>query len=156
MAQRLLLTTPLWAALVLLPLGAVHAQTAADGVTADVLSRTIHRGDVLSERDFITEEIPAAKARGAVSADEAAGYEARRTLREGMPVRESDLAEPRLVKRGEPVKITLREGALTITAIGRALGDAALGEPVRVFNEATNQTLDGIVESAGVVRIITH
>ena len=156
MGRRLFFTAPLWAGLALLPIGSLHAQTAGDGVTADVLSRTVQRGDVLSERDFITEDIPATKARGIVSAEEAAGYEARRTLREGMPVRTSDLAEPRLVRRGEPVKIALREGALTISAIGRALGDAALGEHVRVFSEATNQTLDGVVESAGVVRIVTH
>ena len=95
-----------------------------------------------------------AQARSVLTAEEADGLEARRTLREGRPVRASDLAEPRLVKRGEPVKISLRDGALTISAIGRALGDAALGERVRVFSEATNQTLDGVVEGAGVVRIL--
>ena len=70
-----------------------------------------------------------------------------------MPVRASDLTEPRLVRRGQPVTIVLRSGALSITATGRALADGALGEPVRVFSEATNQTLDGVVESDGRVRV---
>ena len=154
MIRRLLFGGPLLAGLALVPPGSLQAQSAGDGVVADVLTRAVQRGEVVSLRDFAVEEVPAAQARGVITAKEAAGLEARRTLREGMPVRASDLAEPRLVKRGEPVKITLREGALTISAIGRALGDGALGERVRVFNEATNQTLDGVVESAGVVRIL--
>tara|TARA_B100000678_G_scaffold85452_1_gene71090 strand:+ start:176 stop:646 length:471 start_codon:yes stop_codon:yes gene_type:complete len=154
MGRRLFFTAPLLVGLALIPGGSLCAQSTADAVTADVLARTIQRGDLVSERDFAAEEIPVARARGIVSAREAAGFEARRTLREGMPVRASDLAEPRLVKRGEPVKITLREGALTISVVGRALGDGAKGEQVRVFSEATNQTLDGVVESAGTVRIL--
>jgi len=154
MVRRLLLRAPLLAALALVPAGALHAQTTGDGVVADVLTRVVQRGEIVSTRDFVAEEITAAQARGTITAQEAAGLEARRTLREGMPIRASDLTEPRLVKRGEPVKITLREGALTIGAIGRALGDGALGERVRVFNEATNQTLDGIVEATGVVSIL--
>ncbi|MCD1623236.1 flagellar basal body P-ring formation chaperone FlgA [Citromicrobium bathyomarinum] len=154
MARRFFLTAPLLAGLALLPCGALHAQSTGDGVVADVLTRPIQRGDLLSERDFAPEEVTAAQARGSLAAQQAAGMEARRTLRAGMPVRASDLAEPRLVKRGETVKISVREGALTITAMGRALADAALGEQVRVFSEATNQTLQGVVEGAGTVRVL--
>ncbi|MXP10428.1 flagellar basal body P-ring formation chaperone FlgA [Pseudoblastomonas halimionae] len=154
MVRHLFFAVPLLACLALIPSGSLHAQSADDGVAADVLARTIQRGELVSERDFAVEEIPAARARGIVSAQEAAGLEARRTLRKGMPVRASDLAELRLVKRGEPVKLTLREGALTISVLGRALGDGAMGEQVRVFSEATNQTLAGVVEGSGVVRIL--
>ena len=154
MARLTFLTAPVLAGLALLPSGVLHAQNAADGAVADVLTRQIQRGDLVSERDFASEEVTAAQARGSLSAQQAAGMEARRTLRAGLPVRASDLAEPRLVKRGEAVKINLREGALTITAMGRALGDAALGEQVRVFSEATNQTLQGVVEGAGNVRVL--
>lgn len=154
MGRRLLFTAPLLAGLALIPYGTLYAQSTGDGVVADVLARTIQRGDLVSERDFAAGEVTAAQARGIVSAQDAAGLEARRTLREGMPVRASDLAEPRLVKRGEPVKISLREGVLTISVLGRALSDGAMGEQVRVFSEATNQTLDGVVEGAGTVRIL--
>lgn len=129
------------------------AQSAPTNVATDVLARTVQRGDVLSAGDFVQEEISAARARSALSAQDADGMEARRTLREGMPVRSGDLIEPRLVRRGDPVKISIRNGALVITASGRALGDAALGEPVRVFSETTNHTLDAIVEGSGAVRI---
>lgn len=131
----------------------VAAQTDPGSVSADVLVRTIQRGDVVTANDFASEEIPGSRARGALSAQDADGMEARRTLRTGMPVRSGDLTEPRLVRRGEPVTISIRNGALSITAHGRALGDGALGEPVRVFSETTNHTFDAVVEGTGAVRI---
>ena len=48
MASRLLFAAPLLAGLALLPHGALHAQTAGEGVVADVLARSIQRGDLLS------------------------------------------------------------------------------------------------------------
>jgi flagella basal body P-ring formation protein FlgA len=60
---------------------------------------------------------------------------------------------PQLVHRGEPVTIRIVSGTLAITASGRALGGAAEGEAVRVVVNATNRTLDGVVEGSGTVRI---
>ncbi|MBR0550927.1 flagellar basal body P-ring formation chaperone FlgA [Stakelama marina] len=144
---------PLFGAATLLCAVPAAAQTAPATAAADVLTHTVQRGDVLTASDFVSEEIPVARARSVLSAQDAAGMEARRILRAGMPVRSGDLIEPRLVRRGEPVTISIRSGSLAITANGRALGDAALGEPVRVFSEATNHTLDAVVEGSGAVRI---
>lgn len=153
MAMRAVLALSLLAGAPLLFGGSLMAQTASQTVLADVLVRSVGRGEVLSERDFVSEELSAARARGFLPMREAAGLEARRSLRSGMPVREGDLIEPRAVRRGESVTIRLRTGAITISGAGRALGDAAVGESVRVFSESTRQTLDALVESAGVVRI---
>ena len=129
------------------------AQPTAPMVSTDVLARTVQRGETLGVGDFTSTEMLVAQARNAVSAEEASGREARRTLRSGLPVRATDLAEPRLVRRGDAVTIRLRNGGLTISAVGRALADGALGNSIRVFNEATNQTLNAIVEEAGVVGV---
>ncbi|GGB74408.1 flagellar basal body P-ring formation chaperone FlgA [Blastomonas aquatica] len=137
----------------LLPVAPLLAQAAAPMASTDVLARTVQRGEVLAAGDFTSTEIPVAQARDAMSAQQAAGREARRTLRGGLPVRAGDLGDPRVILRGDPVTIRLRSGALTISANGRALADAARGKPLRVFNEATNQTLDAIAEEPGVVRV---
>lgn len=137
----------------LLPAMPLFAQAAAPMVPTDVLARTVQRGEVLDVGDFTTIDMPVTQARDTVSAKDAEGRETRRILRSGLPVRATDLAEPRLILRGDPVTIRLRSGALTISAAGRALGDAARGRPLRVFNEATNQTLDAIAEAAGIVRV---
>ena len=70
-----------------------------------------------------------------------------------MPVRTYDLIRAQIVKRGEPVTIAVRSGALSITAQGKALASGAQGDAVRVVNLATNRTLDGVVDAPGIVRI---
>ncbi len=142
------------AAGVVFALGAAPA--AAEMVAADVLARTVQRGEILSAGDFQSEEISASRARSALAAEEAAGMEAARTLRAGMPVRASFLSEPNLVRRGDPVTVSIRNGSLIITAGGKALGDGAKNETIRVFSDVTNHTFDAIVEGSGAVRVIAR
>ena len=129
------------------------AQTAPAAAEVPVLVRDVEKGELLSAGDFAVEPRPPAQARGALDIGAAAGKEALRRLRAGSPVRSGDLIRPQLVRRGEPVAITVRSQGLTISAQGKALSSGAQGELVRVINLATNRTLDGIVEKAGSVRI---
>ena len=122
-------------------------------VETPVLTRVVERGEILSSGDFTMEEKNAAQARGAVSPQEADGMEASRRLAAGTVVRASDIIEPRMVRRGEPVTIYVRSDGLTITAAGRALSNGAKGDRVRVVTDATSRTLDGVVEGSGAVRI---
>ena len=140
-------------ATLMLPLAAAALQAAAPAaVETPVLARTIERGELLASGDFIVEERTSSQARGAVSVADAAGMEANRRLGAGNIVRSGDLVTPRLVRRGEPVTIHVRSGALTITASGRALGNGGMGDTVRVV-ASTNRTLDAVVEGSGAVRI---
>lgn len=131
------------------------ALLAAAAPTADapVLSRTVEKGELLSASDFTSTPLPLALTRNATAPREAAGQEALRRLSAGNPVRASDIAAPRVIRRGEAVTIALIAGALRITAGGRALGDAARGEPVRVLNLSTNRTLDAVADRPGQVRM---
>lgn len=132
---------------------AAVAQSTPDLVETPVLGRTVEQGELLSADDFTVEALRPAQARGAIIPADAAGKEARRRLQAGATVRGSDLIEPQVVRRGEPVVIMVRAGGLSITAPGRALSSAAAGEPVRVVSTSTNRTLDGVAEAAGQVRV---
>ena len=134
---------------------AAHAQTAPQLVEAAVLVRTIEKGEVLSASDFAGEMLAPPLARGATDPGRAAGMEAIRRLQAGSAVRASDLIRPQLVRRGEPVTILVRSGALSITAQGRALSGGGAGDLVRVVTSGS-RTLDGIVEKTGRVRIRTN
>lgn len=118
-----------------------------------VLVRVVEKGELLSVSDFTVEEKGEAQARGAIAPADAAGKEAGRRLQAGAVVRSGDIIEPQLVRRGEPVSITVRNGGLSITAPGRALSNGAAGQLVRVVSTATNRTLDGVVEASGQVRV---
>lgn len=131
-----------------------QAQTAAvPKVQAAVLAHAVPRGTLLSADDFVTEERNASQARGTLSANDAAGKEASRNFVAGAALRAADVLAPRLVRRGEPVTITLRNGGLAIATSGRALASGGQGDFVRVVSLATNRTLDGIVEGPSSVRV---
>lgn len=122
---------------------------AAAAPTADRLDHDIARGQLLAVADFA----PGLPAPGALPATAAAGREARRLLVAGSVVRDSDLVAPRLVRRGDIVTIRVRRGALTISASGKALGDAGLGEALKVVTDTSHRTLDARASSPGAVDV---
>ncbi len=134
----------------------VPSEPAVPMVTLPVLDHAVAKGDLLGAGDFVPGQISAAEARGAPSLKQIVGMEAQRALAAGAVVRSSDLIRPQLVRRGEPVTITLRDGGLSISTEGRALGSGAAGDFVRVVSLSTNRTLDGVVEGTGAVRVAAH
>lgn len=116
-----------------------------------VASRTIRSQAVLGPADvaLIAAEVP-----GALDRPEAAiGLEARVMLYAGRPIRAADLGPPALVERNQIVLLEYRNGTLSLTAEGRALGRAGAGEAVRVMNLASRGTVRGVVAEDGRVRV---
>lgn len=140
--------------MIALALLAAAAPPPSPTVDTPVLARTVERGETLSAADFTSAPLSPATARGATPTRDALGREALRRLTSGAPVRASDIAAPRIVRRGEAVTIALVSGPLRITAGGRALGDAAKGDPVRVINLSTNRTIDAVADASGQVRVV--
>ncbi|WP_066779991.1 flagellar basal body P-ring formation chaperone FlgA [Sphingomonas sp. CCH5-D11] len=127
---------------------------AAEAIDVPVLARAITRGELLDATDFSSEPRPMVQARGAIAVRDAQGKEALRNLPAGTVVKATDIASPRLVKRGEPVVIAVRQGALVITTQGKALSSGGAGDLVRVVALSTSRTLDAIVEKSGTVRVV--
>lgn len=117
-----------------------------------VLAHDVERGTRLEAADFVLEERSAPT--GTIAGPgQILGKETLRRLAAGTIVRASDVGEPRLVRRGEPVMLAIRSGTLLIRAQGRALSDGGRGDLVRVVAVPTNRTLDGVVEGSGAVRV---
>lgn len=62
------------------------------------------------------------------------------------------LPSPKLVRRGQPVTLSVRSGSLSITTQGRALADGRAGDLVRVVTPSS-RTVQGVVEADGAIRI---
>ncbi len=122
-----------------------------------VISRRIQAGATLSEGDLAWQTIPQEKLPEDAVTDlaEIVGREVRRDQNEGDVLRARDLIPPRLVMRGSLVTMKVESPLLQITAQGRALQDGAKGDVVRVTNLQSNRTIEGTVESSGVVRVGT-
>jgi flagella basal body P-ring formation protein FlgA len=113
---------------------------AGEPVTADALSRQV--------RDV--SELPY----GYVGvADKAVGQSARRSLPAGTALAPSDLAAPRLVRRGQPVTLVSRVGRLSVRADGQALADGAAGDYIAVQNVNTRRQVRGRIRSGQEVEV---
>lgn len=120
-----------------------------------VLLRRLRPGDVISDADIGTIDLPANRVANDVALDAAdlAGLSPRRSLAANVPVRLTDLRQPVVVHRGEAVTMLLRSGALTISARGKALEDGARNALVRVVNTDSNRTIEAEVVGPGTVLV---
>jgi flagella basal body P-ring formation protein FlgA len=149
-----------------------HATLLADGFTGPVsltvsgritvrhnvpvLARRLEAGTQIGAADIDWLSVPSDRMSGIVTeAENLIGHELRRDTDAGQPVSERDVGSPRFVVRGTLVTMKIETPVMMVTAQGRALQDGKLGDVVRVTNTQSNRTVEGTVESAGVVRIQT-
>ena len=129
------------------------AMLAAGAVLAQSVTpvRTIRSQTVLQAADLTLVE---ASVPGGIAAIEAAvGQEAKVALYPGRPILASQLRAPALVERNAVVRMSYVSGPLRIVTEGRALDRAAAGEPVRVMNLASKQTVSGVVATDGTIEV---
>jgi flagella basal body P-ring formation protein FlgA len=132
------------------PAGA--SQTAAT-VRIVVPARNIARGDIVSAGDLTYANVSARRAFAGVITDPAklAGKQARRMLRVGESVRVSDVRAPILVTKGSTVTMVFHAPGITLTAVGKAMNEGGLGEPVTVLNPVSYRQITATVTGPGTV-----
>lgn len=120
-----------------------------------VLNRLLNRGDVISARDIDWLEVRDTQMRADVITDPAhlVGQEPRWQVRQGVPVRASDVQRPVLVPRNSLVTLVLKTPYMTLTAQAKAIEDGGQGDVIRVTNLQTKRTIEGKVEGPGTVTV---
>ena len=113
--------------------------------------RAIRSQTVLVAEDLALAE--AAVPGGFASIEDAVGLEAKVALYPGRPILMRQLRAPALVERNAVVRMSYARGPLRIVTDGRALDRAAAGEPVRVMNLASKQTVTGVVAADGSIEV---
>lgn len=83
------------------------------------------------------------------------GMRLTRPLKAGNAVYASYVRRPKLIKRGDHVTMIVSQGGLKVTATGKALRSAGLGDRVAVKNLKSKKIVQGVVASASTVQIIT-
>ena len=91
---------------------------------------------------------------GALSAlEDAIGMEAAVNLYAGRPIRPGDLRPPAIIERNALVTIRYDHGGLLLVTDGRALDRAAVGEPLRVLNLSSRNTVTATALAPGLVSV---
>jgi len=78
---------------------------------------------------------------------------ARRLIKAGEPLDSTVVVVPPDIERDQPVALRVSRGALVITAPGRTLQSARVGEKVKVLNEATRVALEGTLIDSSTVEL---
>jgi flagella basal body P-ring formation protein FlgA len=118
-----------------------------------VLARSLNRGDVITERDIEWQDARAEAVRRDIVSDprQMIGLEPRSPLRQGMPVRISELQRPVLVQRNSTVTMSVKTPFMTLTTQGKASEDGGKGDLIRITNLQTKRVVEGIVDGPGTV-----
>ena len=128
--------------------------TAVDTVEAAVLTRSIDRNELIKMSDVIVERRPRAETgRDTASREQTVGMQARRQLRAGQALRQSDVTKPDLVQRDQAVTIIYQSAGIYLTIRGKALESGTEGDVVNVVNLQTKRTFSATVIGRGQVSV---
>ncbi len=127
---------------------------AVDTVEAVVLMRAIERNEIIKASDVTLERRPRIEVgRDMAGATQVVGMQARRQLRLGQALRQSDLAKPDLVQRDQAVTIVYQTAGITLTIRGKAMESGTEGDVVNVMNLQSKRTFSGIVSGRNQVLV---
>ncbi len=126
-------------------LGLIAAFTGSSSLVAEDVIRA---GDRVTIANTVTD-------RGnTIASDEPLlGREVRRTIYAGQPITLDNTRPARLVTRNQIVTVKYFSAGLEISTTARAMGEAALNEPITVLNLQSRQQVHGVVQENGWVLV---
>jgi flagella basal body P-ring formation protein FlgA len=120
-----------------------------------VLARPVARGETLVAADLRWLDADEARLprNAVIDAEALVGLTVRRDLKPGQVILIKDLAKPVAVEKNAAVTLILSRPGIQLTARGRALADAGVGDPVQVANLQSDRVVAGIVTAPGTVTV---
>ena len=120
-----------------------------------VLAHPLARGALISEKDIKMVDMPVDSVVNGIIFDpqQILGKELVRPLNGGTTFRVNQLREPNVIKRGQVVTLRAGAGGLQVEIQGKALGNAAEGERVRVSNLSSGRQVEGTANADGSVTV---
>jgi len=120
-----------------------------------VLRRAVGRGEIIRAEDVLVQsrQLPGITSPFVSRIQDLSGRLTRRPIPEGTAVTADALDAPLLIHRGQSVILAARSGGVEVSAPGVALADAAAEQRVRVRNLNSLKVIEGVADTAGVVRV---
>jgi flagella basal body P-ring formation protein FlgA len=120
-----------------------------------VLKRAVGRGENIRAEDVLVQSrvLPGLTSPYVSRIADLAARLTRRPIPEGTAVTADALDAPLLIHRGQSVVLTARSGGFEVRAPGMAMADAAAEQRVRVRNLNSLKIVEGVADTAGVVRV---
>lgn len=124
-------------------------------VEVPLTNRDLQTGEIIRARDLEIHRMRADRVNSSVvaNADRLIGRTVKRPITAGQMVHVSDVTATLLVTKNNQVHVQLVSGSMIIVLQAKALEDGADGDTVRVLNQQSNRTIQGVVTGPGVVTI---
>jgi flagella basal body P-ring formation protein FlgA len=121
---------------------------------AVVAARPLANGKLLQAGDLALQTLDLTQLPPGVLTDlaQAVGKTLTVGLMPGYPIRQDMLRAPLVIRQGQSVRLVAKGGGFAVSAEGKALGNAAEGQPVQVRTQ-NGQTVSGIAKSDGSVEV---
>lgn len=120
-----------------------------------VLNHAVGAGSTVQEGDLQWISVRTDRLIGNVITDsrQVVGMTTKRPLRTSQMLRGSDLVMTPAIRKNSLVTLALQTGQMSLTVTGKALEDAAIGQPIRVVNVNSKKELTGIVQDPSTIVI---
>ncbi|HEY0032520.1 MAG TPA: flagellar basal body P-ring formation chaperone FlgA, partial [Devosia sp.] len=124
-------------------------------IDAPQLTGTLPAGTVLGADDIELRPVPLrfAEASGPARAEDLIGKALKRSSRDGMVLKGSDVTVPLTVAKNDLVTIYFRKGPMTLTVKGQAITGGTIGAPVQVLNLMSKRVISATAIAAGAVEV---
>jgi flagella basal body P-ring formation protein FlgA len=132
-----------------------YTGTYAETFEAAVLARPLAAGEVVRAADITIARRPKTEFHANIitTAEQAIGMAARRAMRPGDMLRQTDLAKAEVIARNESVTITYQVPGITLTMRGKALESGAQGDSISVLNVQSKRSIQATVAGPGHVMV---
>ncbi len=122
-------------------------------VVADVVlaARTLRSNSIIAASDLYLQKTDTQGVKLGIS--DIVGLETRVTIYQGRPISLSDIGPATIIERNQIVTLIYASGSLLISAEGRSLGRAGIGDRLKVMNLSSRHTVLGTVNEDGTVGV---
>jgi flagella basal body P-ring formation protein FlgA len=120
-----------------------------------VAARDIPRGEALAADAFTVQRLDVSRVQGTPISDpgELLGCRAKLHLSAGAVLTTRTIERIPVIRRGDPVTVTLCVGAVRVTLTGIARNDAAVGDPVTVLNPSSKRQFSARATGKGAAEM---
>lgn len=121
-----------------------------------IANRNLARGEVITENDLATEvkDVSNFRMGFALTPDALIGKETKFAINKGEAFRNSALAAPLVIRRGDTVSMESTVGDISVRTNGTAISDGRIGQQIRVKNLQSARVINVRVVASGKVQSI--
>jgi flagellar basal body P-ring formation protein FlgA len=114
-----------------------------------VYAHNMMAGDVITASDLEWSDEAIAGPGAPHDPDQVIGKAARTPMRVGAAVTVRDLVSPKVIHRDEMVSVDFAAEGVSLSLIGRAMGDASVGDAVEVMNTSSKKIIQAVATAPG-------